>query len=483
MSDRDSDGLEEISVPTNPTRKFALVLLVVVGVCGLGGIGYWLWLTLAVAVEDIDAPVHPSSATTLNGVDVYDVHTELWPQVCYANDNREAGEQAFEALAKGVAGDQRLTELVGDFRKAWDMPLADRAIEQQQLVADWNDYLSRESIPLELQIPIGQRTREGRTLCLLAYAVVAEFKVGGFDAPIHVGLGSREDRINIVEGYLGHASRLTQKAFVTVDRVADESANQLWPLLDETKDEDRDELTRHFASRVRGEIKAQLDPDALETLTKTASSRRALVEIKETLQDRRAVCRSGIVFPLYLPVRGYSTDTIDDLRDKAAPEGTACAPITYDEHERLRDASWELAHTPGMRGAVRQLAALGARGTVVHEVRHVLDQGTELTCEECPRRISEGRRREFSAYLATLAHSPAPFTDTFLMCRFAMRSRGGHGQAARFALSQVLQEGCTGPIPANIGERAREAEQRLLGRSDAIKLPATYPVELPSHRY
>lgn len=474
---------DDFAAARNPTRRFALVVVVLLGLAAASAAGYWAWVTLAVAVEDIDSPVHAPEVTRLGDIDLYDVHTRLWPNVCYANDDTEAAQLAWEALATAVGSDPALAKVTAGFRTAEDLPLAERADEERQLVADWNDHLERKKIPLELQIPIGASVREDRTVCLLAYAVVAEFAVTGFDAPIQVRLGSREDRVNIVEGYLGHASNLTQRAFVTVDRVANESADTLWPLLDTARDDERDELTRHFASRVRKEIHAGLDPGTVEVLQSTAGSRRALVEIKDALDDRRAVCRSGIVFPLYLPVRGYSTETIDSLRDRAAPEGTACAPITFPEHERLRDASWELAHTPGLRDAVRELAALGARGTVVHEVRHVLDQGIELECEQCPRTIRDARRREFSAYLATLAHSPAPYTDMYLMCRFAMQSRSGHGQASRYALSQVLDGGCLGPLPDNVHERAQKAERALLGRSDTIALPATYPKLLGSHRY
>jgi hypothetical protein len=184
-------------------------------------------------------------------------------------------------------------------------------------------------------------------------------------------------------------------------------------------------------------------------------------------------------------MRGFARDDLDEWRSVASSAGTGiCPAITYGELDVLRDASWAIAHTAGVREAVHTLSAFAARAVAIHEARHVLDFDAKLTCSDCPSWASESVLLETSAFLASLAWGDAPAVAAFELCELVNESDSMmYRRAAWIITERVLPGGCEGGPPADLRERAAALEHELFGRSERIELPADFPAQLRSRRF
>ncbi len=337
-------------------------------------------------------------------------------------------------------------------------------------------------MPFSVQLPLNGRQRAAG-LWALSYFVLGDVALRAGERAIPALLLTRVDDLGVVEGYAGHAAENAEAAFVLVDRVSELAANRLWPLLAPELDHRLPEFHRAFADAVRAELEVGLPAGVFATLRETASARGDLVWTRESINERRSC---GSWFSLrWVPMRGFARDDLDEWRSVASSAGTGiCPAITYGELDVLRDASWAIAHTAGVREAVHTLSAFAARAVAIHEARHVLDFDAKLTCSDCPSWASESVLLETSAFLASLAWGDAPAVAAFELCELVNESDSMmYRRAAWIITERVLPGGCEGGPPADLRERAAALEHELFGRSERIELPADFPAQLRSRRF
>ena len=97
------------------------------------------------------------------------------------------------------------------------------------LLRAWNSYLDRNGHPWH--VDGGVRLSPRAFLYLKVYRVVADVRVKVAGEPMRARLLRRVDNTNVVELYLGSASRHQDGAMVVVDRIVEFAQNELWPLL------------------------------------------------------------------------------------------------------------------------------------------------------------------------------------------------------------------------------------------------------------
>jgi hypothetical protein len=436
-------------------------------------------------------PEHPPA---LERVDLARVHAELLPRWLIAQGKRAAGEgraaevAAFEALRSAVAPDGNLVALLDELH-ALSPPsrLAEAPHRALYLSWAWSRYLDRHGAPFLVHGRV-QAQGFGPLFIATIYRVHADAAVTVGASSHRVRITSRIDGTNLREQYLGAAGH--DDAVIVVDRLRDFALDELWPLLD-PRHAQPTEARRSFAEPIRAEARAWLSPAAMQRLEHTAAVRSTITEIVRTIEGRRRSCGSSLRIH-DVPWDGLHPARLAGLAEVAQRyEGSDCPGITAIEVQALERATAELRKDPALATALEELVAFTAEHVAIHEARHLADAvhadgfDEPLPCASCSEAMGIAARAELSGYLASLAWSPSPAVALFQACRSLAADQGRPlepGEPHREAL-ELLQRRI-GPVciegpPQALGALARHLEVEMLGRSDAIALPESFPRRLP----
>lgn len=415
----------------------------------------------------------PSHASALSKVDLVRVHAELLPSWGIASANielegaAEAEAAAAKAMEEALGADRNLLDLFLQIRKLSKEPV-ENADEILKLVGFWSAYLDGEGAPFLVQ---GNVVSTGRDafFYLKTYEVRQDLQLKIGEEFVRARAVSRLDRTNVQEAYLGATSPGQEEATVVLDRLAEFAVSRVWPML---ASEDLTPLGR----AVVAEVEANLGAEALQTLRALAPERRQMQQVLDAIEARRE-CGSTFMVrtPEYAGLAERDLLTLERLGAQA--QGHPCPDVTVEEAQVLRQTSRVLAEAEGLGAAVRALVAMLAANVAVHEARHVVDDRLvdglrePLECAGCPENMSVMTRAELSAYLASFAWSPAPYTTFFQACDATEGQGGPHGRAMAMILDK-LQTFC-GDAPPELAQRAAGLEQAWLGRSVPVEIQGT----------
>ena len=312
-----------------------------------------------------------------------------------------------------------------------------------------------------------------------------------YDGDVAVGEGhyrarvvTRIDITNVVEAYLGMTSGAEQGALVLVDRLAEFTVDQLWPLMDPDGDAELTPQQRAFAPSIRAAMVDALDEESLSLLTRTAPHRAAMVRTMDHINARDA-CGSSFQIRA-IPWYGFDRETLEQLRGYARRDaGDDCPWITSGEVTILEQGYEEMVGAEGLEPALQALVAVAARGVMIHEARHAADDdalGSReelLPCDDCPQELGRSGRSEMSAYLASFTDGPTSAVSLFQACELDRDMGGGHIRALSFIEPRLLPGGCAGGTPPDLTVGAMALERLLLGRSERIVVADDFPERLP----
>jgi hypothetical protein len=423
-----------------------------------------------------DLRVGPGTAA---GLDLQRVHAELIPGwfIALANSHADGArvQARYRDLLNGLSADPQLSALAVAMHT---MVVEDPWENGDRLLATcaaWNQHMAVLAQPWHLECNVVD-TGSGPFFYAKSYRVEAELEVPitGRFAPLKVL--RRADETNVREGYLGVVMVGQERALVILDRVRERAVDALWPLLDPRLDPELSSRELAYAPHLRASIEAGLVADQVESLRATAGARAALEQVVAAVEARRAC---GASLRLYrIPWHGLDQDELDQLEDLARAQGKApCPGITLDEVDSLRVATAALRDTEGLEPALEALVAWAARGTAVHELRHVADTWDHghgrVPCEGGDV-LSTGAVREASAYLASLAHSDARYAALYIACE---QVGGSHARAMAW-VSEGLDGACELPGD-HLGARAAALEAAAFGDRGPVILPAEWPAALP----
>jgi hypothetical protein len=475
---RTSERFVEYDAEARAARRswwIAGAVLVVV----LGGSVAWKLRGLPTSLRGVRGPAVTAAAPIeLAGIDLRAVHADLLPGWLVGRANAvQPGDWAalqldYDELAQTLAPDPELSSLLNALRMELNRDGGVRADEAFALLDEWNAYLDRKRQPLLLRG--GVITGSSPHFYVKAYEVLHDGEAGVGDDSFRARILHRIDQTNVVEGYLGFNSNAEEGAFVIADRLGRFVLAELWPILDMPPGTDP------TGEAAVDQIRASLAADTFATLVATAPTRRAMLAVTEGVGDRATTCGSnfGMVPPGWY---GYDADTLDLAADFAQRDALDdCPSITLDEVDFLRQSRVELLGDRAMPGAVEALAALVARGVLVHEVRHAADAAAGadaphcVACDDPPAPVVAAEMR---AYLASFGHPDGAALSLFQACRPDARW-GANGVAIERLEAGWLGDTCdTGPGDA-FTTAAREEEERLFGASPEVLLPADLPTRL-----
>lgn len=433
-------------------------------------------------------PSHTVDPGIFTQMDLKRVHQELLPSWAIVSgrmgmhSNRQISQRAFEMLIEEVGKDPNLGELLNEMQLIVStrqyLTEADR---MQYLLWAWNDYLARHGQPYWVR-GNAHYTQYNAFFYMKTYHVLdrPEVNVGRHRYP--VGLVTRIDVKDTREPYLGAASKRERGAFVVVDRIHDFVVDRIWPVFDASDDQQLDPVASAFAKHIRHNALLSLAPEDMMLLVQTAPQRRAMMRAIASINSREHC--SGNVIVGGVPWDGIKAPDLELLESVAdAWASDPCPAVTLGEAYQMINASLQLRQTPGLQDAVGGLVSWLARSVAIHEVRHIADSdqfdglAKPLECAGCPAAMSTVVRAETSAYLASLAWSDAPATALYQACQSVYHTQSAHGLALHFILDQ-LDLHCEMEPPANLAQRARQLEQDLFGRADAISFTEFFPQRL-----
>ncbi|MEZ4462725.1 MAG: hypothetical protein R3E66_23955 [bacterium] len=412
----------------------------------------------------------PSHDSQLQSVDLLVVHAQLLPAWGIASANREvpggkeAEAKAAAALRAAIAADKNLTEIFDELRSLSAEP-AENAERLIQLTKFWSAYLDGEGAPYLVQSNVVS-TSSSTFFYLKSYEVRRDLALSIGSENVRAREVLRLDKTNIVEQYLGATAPGQEDATVVLDRLSEFAVSRVWPMLA------NDHLTP-LGTKVVEELRANLAPEALRILTKHAPKRRLMQLALDGVESRRD-CGSTFVIRAvgFAGLASKDLDTLDRLAKQA--QGHPCPDITVEEAEILREASEDFVDDDQLPGAVRALVELLGTNVAIHEARHVVDDrlvdGLQqpMTCNDCPDSMSVVAIAELSAYLASIAWSPVPYTTFFQACDATEGQGGPHARAMALIMDRL--ETFCGEAPPKLAERAAGLELRILGRSDRVVL-------------
>jgi hypothetical protein len=432
-------------------------------------------------------PIHPLDPAVLAQIDMAKVHGSLFPEwiMRLQQSPHTLGywdrERAFRALRAEAGRDPNLGILL-DRLQEW---LLDGAYEFggqiRELVKGWNDYLVRGGVPFRIEYHI-QKTPRGPELRMRTYRVVADVVATVDSAPYRVRLLSRADCTNLVEGFLGQTSVQRDAALVVTDRVVDFVIDRIWPMFDSEGELMPSSTDPGLIGKLRAEALSVLGPHAVETLASSSALHREIGTEIAKFGQRRG-CGSVVRVP-GVPWDGLSDRTLS-LIDSVAKKNDArnCPRLTVTDAERIVTMSRRLRDDPELADALGKLSSLVARAVVVHEARHLADDGDpDLSCRGCPESMSYAVRAEVSAYLASFAAEGLGHVALVQACGVDLDRNEAHSTALSFLLPRLLPFGCDGPMPDGWYDSARALEHQLFGREDVIAFPIGFPETLPLRR-
>jgi len=434
---------------------------------------------------------HPPA---LERVDLPRVHAELLPRWLVAQGKRAAGEgeedelAAFAELQAAVAPDANLAALLDELH-ALSLPsrLGETPRRALYLTWAWSHYLDRHGAPFLVLGSVRSRGF-GPLLTATIHQVHADVAVPVGAAEHRVRITSRIDGTNLREAYLGAAGH--DDAVVVVDRLREFTLDEVWPLLDPWLEQSL-AVQRNFAAPIRAEVVARLPPVALQRLQNTAAARSSIAEVVRDVEARRRECDSGLHID-HVPWYGLPPARLAQLAELAERHAEReCPGITAAEVQVLARATEALEADIMLETALEELVALTAEHVAIHEARHLADAeqadgfDEPLPCAPCSQTMGITARAELSGYLASLAWSPAPALALYQACRSLAPDQGKPlepGEPHREAL-ELLQRRiglvCAKGPPEGLQALARHLEGEMLGRSDPIALPESFPRQLP----
>lgn len=423
-----------------------------------------------------ELPVDPGA---LEGLDLHRVHAQLIPAwfIALAHSPTESSRvlRPYRELQAGVAADPQLLALVVELHTLVAQDPWANAERIFDLTDAWNEHLTAMGQPWHLESNVVDMG-EGPFFYTKGYRIEADLLavVEGADTPLRVL--RRVDETNVREGYLGMVVQGRDQALVMVDRVRELALDELWQLTDPDLDPDLSAREAAFAPWVRSEVQGALAPELAAALQQTARARWELRSAAMAINLRQA-CGSTLAVN-HVPWQGLAKGELDDLERLAqAGGGRPCPGITMDELDTMRDATRRIRDAVDLEPALGALVAWAARGTAVHELRHVADSrsfGEEAPpCRGCED-LSRAAIRESSAYLASLAWSGAEYTTLFQACG----QTGGSHAAAVGWIGAKLGDACNHPGP-DLAALAALVEGRRFGERGRLVLPEGWPEALP----
>lgn len=462
-----------------------LVIAVIVGPILLASWLFWTPLERWIRGET-DLSGNPSftyrpSEDELDGLER--VHADLFPTwvIAEANIENYGKEHADDSYGKLRAGlddpnlDAILSETHAIVRGGEQVEKAERLDE---LMRSWTTYLTDKGEPYLVQ---GNVAVKGSTafFYVKTYRVASDLRIAVGDDDYRSRIVRRLDSTNVRESYLGQTSKGADGAVVLLDRLYAFALDDVWPLLDESRDDELDATHRAWAPSVRAEMADALPAPDIEALRRALGPWRAIEETLDAI-EARAECGNTLVIsePGH---RGVYPSALATLERWATDDPLdLCPAITDEELTVLRDASQKLRDDDAFDRAMGALVARLGAGISLHEARHVADDvrhdglATPLPCAVCGDRVMVSTRAELSAYLSSFAWGDSPQTTYFQAC-LATRTRGGpHGRAMRL-INDGLEHRCADGAPAELTERARKLEAQWFGRTERISLPPEYP--------
>ena len=347
------------------------------------------------------------------------------------------------------------------------------------LLRAWNSYLDQNHLPWHVDGAI--RLRPHPFLYLKIYRVESDLRVRVSQKQIRARLLRRVDGTNVVELYLGSASRHQDGAMVVLDRIIEFSMDKVWPLLSDARPGSEAARLARFGPKLRQEARQVLPAAVLSLLVRLAPARTRLVRGMKSI-NAQASCGSRFRV-LAIPHSGLSVRGKAMIRGVAQrDQGDPCPALTPAAAEEMITASDQLKAARGLDAAVGALAAWVARGVTVHEARHVADdkqvnlETTAPACEACPSEMDHTTQAELSAYLASFATRDAGYLNLMQACSTTgSSSRGANARAIMVAV-KALGDACgQGGPPGDLYTRAAALERKYFGRSDTITLPTDFP--------
>ena len=421
--------------------------------------------------------VRPRSLATLK---LERIHRDLLPGWSLTFNDETLGAASREKLAAlraETAGDPNLATLVEELAKAGELPRgAARANRFSYLIWAWNEYLDRAGAAWRLEFVVRLAAGHPR-FYVKAYRVLATVRATLSGTACRARLVSRADRLNVVEGALGHTGSGSAGALVVLDRTQEFAENQLWSLLNEANDATLAPLDATFAPAVRDEAERSLPADAFAVLHETAPDRHALLQIAKVINDRRGCDRRFL--PRNVPPAGLSEDILGLVKEAASEPSELCREVTPAEAEALAQASARLAKAPQLMPALAALNTWVARAVTIHELRHAADGGLDgeaptSPCVDCSSQLSTATRGELSAYLTGLGTEGTTYVSAYQACGGAQDSSPA-GAAVAALTPAVLPHGCSEPPPPDLAQRARRMEARLFRRSASVAFAEAFP--------
>lgn len=417
----------------------------------------------------------------LEGIDLQRVHAELIPDwfitLAHLDPDSARVRRAYDALRSGVSADSRLEAIVVE---AHGLIVEDPWAHGERLLvltAAWTDYLEEQGLPWHLEgnvVDLGDEP----FFYTKSYFVDANLQVPLGRESIPLRVLRRADHTNVREGYLGMVVEGQDRALVVVDRVREHAIDDLWPLLDPDGEERLAERERAFAPYVRRGLVDAVEPPLVEVLQRTAHARWELMMAAEAINLRQA-CGSRFVINR-VPWQGFDKGTLDDLERVAEASGSEpCPSVTVGEADRILRATRALRNEEELEPALEALVAWVARGTAVHELRHVADHRVVGNSEEPPpcsgcEELNRQAVVELSAYLASFAWSDARHAALFQACT---QTAGSHAWAVAW-FSDHAGGLCDAPAE-DLGLQAATLERELFGERARVELPAEWPARLP----
>jgi len=466
---------------------FFLALGVVLGVRHREALGSWFRGEIDLAGDAVFEPRHPESPERLAAIDWRAVHGRLLPGWMiaqsrsiegFASQSHLEAHRRFAELRYAVGPDRNLVELLDELERHLREDPVGRARRIDYLLWAYNEYLDRNEVPWRLEASLtlrrDRRRRHDALFMTRSYEVLGDMQT----AEGHrLRLLRRADLTNIDEGILGHASDRRTGALVMMGQVMQFAVHQVWPMLHAGLDVRLSADQRGLAPHVRREALAAFSPDLLLLLNETAVDQQALIEVADAIHARESC---GNTFKIWgLPWNGLAPpDKLALVEALGRSQGRECPEVTLTEAARLLGASERLGGEEELALAVEELVTWVARAVSVHELRHVADQ-RDPACTGCPEGMSGTAKDELSAYLESFATEGVGYVALSQACSILPDredvSIAPHAQALAVALERILPEGCAGPIPDDLYERAAAAEAELFGPRERIPLPADYP--------
>jgi hypothetical protein len=385
------------------------------------------------------------------------------------------GDASFAAALAEASPDPNLTSLLIGMRDV----VATAPIGQRQrieyLTWAWDAYLGRLGVPWYLDCS-GQVGAGRNGLLFQTYAVRSRttFRVDDRTYPLLVL--ERADHLNVDDAALGRTGVRDGVAQVLVGAVRDHAELRVWPLLHELGS-NATQTDGQFAGAMSAEVRAALSPEHFAVLRRTAPSFRALLMMRDAIQERRDC---GSRFRLRRPpIRGYPATFRTDLMRLAEMTGDwPCPPVTPDEAAAIDFESEALARESDLALALAELTAHLIRGVAVHEARHVADGDPSevfrrpLGCPACRDGLNIAARAEVSAYLASFADEATGVSSLHQACRVSSGS-SANAIALGYLLPQLVPGGCAAGPPPDLQARARRLERTLFERSQRITFEPT----------